>query len=212
MTVLCLTIPSLSLAIEPDNLHHHKQKLIRYHDSGAYMEDIAHTMHKAMRYLELRVAREDFKHKKPAIILDIDETTLSNYPDMRLLDFGGSFEDIQRYEDKGRDKAIAPTLKLYRYAKEHHIAVFFLTGRFEEEREITLHNLHQEGFTNHDGLILRSGPLKHAPASIYKTAARKQIENQGYHIILNIGDQVSDLRGGYADKTFKLPNPYYQIP
>jgi len=31
-------------------------------------------------------------------------------------------------------------------------------------------------------------------------------------IVLNIGDQQSDLVGGHADKAFKLPNPYYLIP
>jgi len=28
-------------------------------------------------------------------------------------------------------------------------------------------------------------------------------------IIANIGDQESDLAGGFAEKTFKLPNPFY---
>jgi len=27
-----------------------------------------------------------------------------------------------------------------------------------------------------------------------------------------MGDQESDLRGGYAEKTFKLPNPVYFLP
>jgi hypothetical protein len=29
---------------------------------------------------------------------------------------------------------------------------------------------------------------------------------------LGMGDQESDLRGGYAEKTFKLPNPVYFLP
>ena len=33
----------------------------------------------------------------------------------------------------------------------------------------------------------------------------------GYLIILNVGDQESDLTGGFADRTFKLPNPFYFI-
>lgn len=32
------------------------------------------------------------------------------------------------------------------------------------------------------------------------------------HIIINAGDQESDLIGGCADATFKLPDPYYFIP
>jgi hypothetical protein len=30
--------------------------------------------------------------------------------------------------------------------------------------------------------------------------------------VVNIGDQFSDLAGGFAERVFKLPNPYYFIP
>ena len=45
----------------------------------------------------------------------------------------------------------------------------------------------------------------------YKTSMRKKITRMGYEIVLNIGDQKSDLDGGYADKTYRLPNPFYNI-
>jgi len=200
------------VAKEPVNIAIAKQALVKYHDSGTYMNDVADVMQKAMRYLELRVARNDFAGKKPAIVLDIDETALSNYPDMVHLDFGGTLEQIREDEDKGIDTAITPTLKLYRYAKDHGVAVVFLTGRIEEERQVTTENLHKAGFKNFDKLILRDGVHRKTPAYIYKTSIRKQLSENGYDIVLNIGDQMSDLRGGYADKAFKLPNPYYFIP
>ena len=31
-------------------------------------------------------------------------------------------------------------------------------------------------------------------------------------ILLTMGDQLSDLNGGYAERTFKLPNPVYYLP
>lgn len=200
------------IAKEPVNIAIVKQKLVKYHDSGAYMNDVANVMQKAMQYLELRVARNDFNGKKPAIVLDIDETSLSNYPDMVHLDFGGTMDQIRLDEDKGIDAAIEPTLKLYRYAKDHNVAVIFLTGRFEEERQVTADNLHKAGYKNFDQLILRDGIHRKTPAFVYKTSVRKQLSENGYDVVLNIGDQMSDLRGGYADKAFKLPNPYYFIP
>ena len=45
-----------------------------------------------------------------------------------------------------------------------------------------------------------------------KSETRKYIESLGYDIKANFGDQFSDLSGGYADKTFKLPNPMYYLP
>ena len=35
---------------------------------------------------------------------------------------------------------------------------------------------------------------------------------QGYTILLTIGDQESDLAGGFAERGFKLPNPVYFLP
>ena len=57
-------------------------------------------------------------------------------------------------------------------------------------------------------------PNKYHQSSVvlYKSNARKDITSQGYDIIVNIGDQQSDLAGGYAEKTFKMPNPFYHIP
>jgi len=46
----------------------------------------------------------------------------------------------------------------------------------------------------------------------YKSATRAHIESLGYEIVANFGDQYSDLIGGYADRTFKLPNPNYFLP
>jgi hypothetical protein len=47
----------------------------------------------------------------------------------------------------------------------------------------------------------------------YKTLTRKHIEQDlGYDIVGNFGDQFSDLNGGFADRTFKMPNPSYFLP
>ena len=46
----------------------------------------------------------------------------------------------------------------------------------------------------------------------YKSGVRAHIESLGYDIVGNFGDQFSDLEGGFADKTFKMPNPNYFLP
>jgi predicted secreted acid phosphatase len=50
------------------------------------------------------------------------------------------------------------------------------------------------------------------PTIQYKSGTRAYIESQGFHIVADIGDQFSDLLGGFADKTFKMPNPNYYLP
>jgi predicted secreted acid phosphatase len=46
----------------------------------------------------------------------------------------------------------------------------------------------------------------------YKSGTRAYIESQGYDVVADVGDQFSDLLGGFADKTFKMPNPNYYLP
>ena len=50
------------------------------------------------------------------------------------------------------------------------------------------------------------------PTIQYKSGTRAYIESQGYEIVADLGDQFSDLQGGFADKTFKMPNPNYYLP
>jgi hypothetical protein len=60
------------------------------------------------------------------------------------------------------------------------------------------------------------GPAITANASCatipYKSGTRAYIESQGYDIVADFGDQWSDLLGGFAEKTFKMPNPNYYLP
>ena len=55
-------------------------------------------------------------------------------------------------------------------------------------------------------------PQKSCTTIHYKSATREHIESLGYDIVGNFGDQFSDLIGGFADKTFKMPNPNYFLP
>ena len=93
------------------------------------------------------------------------------------------------------------------------MTVFFITGRGEAHRAATEQNLKSQGYTNYAGLALRS-PAQSKEATIeYKSNARKTIADAGYRIILNVGDQFSDLKGSpAAELSVKLPNPFYYIP
>ncbi len=214
LIIIAVLSLNFSYAKEPKNLAVIKTSLIKYHDSGEYQKDQAKVIDQAMQYLKTRLAREKkSRHpKKLAIVLDIDETSLSNYADMLELDFGGKVQEINEAEGAGTDPAIAPTLELFRYAKANHVAVFFVTGRTENYRRATEKNLQNVGYENWDGLFLKPEDYHEKSAAPYKIKTREQIEQQDYTIVLSIGDQQSDLSGGHAEKTFKLPNPYYFIP
>ncbi len=40
----------------------------------------------------------------------------------------------------------------------------------------------------------------------------RNLKAAGYTIIASLGDQKSDLAGGHAEMTFKIPNPFCFIP
>jgi hypothetical protein len=57
---------------------------------------------------------------------------------------------------------------------------------------------------------LRSPAEASATAQAYKSAARGTIQDEGFKIVLNVGDQWSDLRGKpEAEFSVKYPDPYY---
>ena len=45
----------------------------------------------------------------------------------------------------------------------------------------------------------------------YETAERTKVEAEGYTIIANVGDQISDLEEEHSGCHFKVPNPFYLI-
>jgi acid phosphatase len=111
----------------------------------------------------------------------------------------------------GRATALTPTVELVRRARELGVAVFFVTGRPHELRNVTERNLREQGY-GWDGVTFLPATGRFASAVDFKAVERRKLTERGYTILLSIGDQQSDLDGGYAERTFKLPNPVYFLP
>lgn len=107
---------------------------------------------------------------------------------------------------------IAPTLDVFTTARDHGVATFFITGRDESQRAATELNLADVGYVGYSALIMEPVGSQFISASDFKAPQRAALEEQGYAIIANLGDQPSDLDGGHAEQTYLLPNPFYRIP
>jgi len=206
-----------------ENLSLIKATLRHYVQSGDYGRDIAAVVGEAEAYLSARVAKTDAQSQgKLAIVLDIDDTALSTWANLSANDFGlikSGPCDLPRgpcgwpaWQALGEAPAIEPTLALWQQARRLGLAVFFISGRGEKYREATARNLRSSGYADWDSLILRAPRTHDRSAADFKAPARRELVQQGYVIVLNMGDQESDLAGGYAERTFKLPNPFYLIP
>jgi HAD superfamily, subfamily IIIB (Acid phosphatase) len=178
-------------------------EIVAYRESGQWDADIATVIRKARRQVKRHLA-----DIKPAIVLDVDDTSLSSYRCLKKVRF------VRRKADcagLGRMPAIRQTRGLYRYARAHHVTVFFVTGRRAEIRRTTIANLHRAGYTGALHLRLRPNVERAGEHDGWKARTRGAIQARGYTIVANVGDQRSDLDGGGALREFKLPNPMYVI-
>jgi predicted secreted acid phosphatase len=220
----------------PPNLDLIKRQLV-YYRCTQYDADIAAVLGEARQWVAERAPQV----ANPAIVLDIDETSLSNWARIKANDFaffaGGACDLAKTGAPCGDDSweaseqapAIVPTRDLYRFARCIDIAppcqkvdVFFITGRRDSEQktdgktpsEWTLGNLAKAGYEGLSPDHLTMRPMNSSgPVAPYKSGARADIENHWkVTIIANIGDQISDLADGHAERTFKVPNPFYFIP
>jgi predicted secreted acid phosphatase len=198
-----------------------------YHDSGVYLNQVAQidtvaqtAIDKGIRHyrVKARAAAKRVGHghgrghkpRRPALVLDIDETSLSNYSAIAADNFTfGPNSQAEATNEVG--VAIPSTLTLYQDAISKGVAVFFITGRGEATRSHTEHNLQTQGYTKWNAVVLKPAGSTLSTVA-YKSAARADIEKQGYEIVANVGDQYSDLAGGHADVTYKLANPFYFLP
>lgn len=209
LAVLSLAfIAGPAFAEEPPNLFPHKLQLREYIDSGGYAKDIADTALKAVKYLQKRVPR-GAKGKKMAVVFDIDETTLSNRAQIIANDYGYVPKTWDDWVSSGRCPAIIPVQTIYDTAIRLKVDVIFITGRKESDRAGTERNLREVGYETWSKIIFKPTTDVTLTMAGFKTDTRRKLTQEGYVIIANVGDQHSDLVGGYAEKTFKLPNPFY---
>ena len=177
-----------------------------------------------------------------AIVLDVDDTTLATWNYEIASNWAFNPATNATFVLGQLFPAVPGMVQMVNAAAGEGYAIFFLTGRPASQEPATLGNLTADGVgvdagyptpttlsNGEDGLFTKPAVadypdyLKTACAAEiaagktcttvhYKSATRAHIESLGYEIVGNFGDQFSDLEGGHADRTFKLPNPNYFLP
>ncbi|MGX1887105.1 HAD family acid phosphatase [Streptomyces sp. NPDC055287] len=157
-------------------------------DYATWQRDVTAVVATALPYIEQRTSRPS--EEKHALVLDIDNTSLET-----------GFHDFWKYPTP----AVKPILDLSLFADSRDVDVFFVTARPGIIQSLTEYNLRKVGYPV-SGVHTRSLPDLFEEVSAYKTDMRSDIEDDGYTIIANIGNRSSDLVGGHAERTFKLPD------
>lgn len=214
-TLVLLTAFSCTLTFaEPPNLDLLKKDIRQWHDAGLYVQEVDQQIEQARRYILEQVQNNQKKAKQDAlaVVLDIDETSLSNYKFIDHSDFANNRQMVEEHILAADSPAIESMLKLYQDAQRHGVKMFFVTGRNASFKEATELNLSKAGYNQWEDIYFKPAAYSNPSSAPYKTQARIDIEKRGFVIIANIGDQYSDLLGGHAQKTVKLPNPFYFLP
>lgn len=157
------------------------------------------------------------KDGKDVWIFDIDETALSNLPYYARPDnaFGAKEYNettFKEWELEGKAPAVPAILYLYKGLLKLGFKIVFISGKSESLRSITVYNMKKVGYHTWEKLILKQTSESGTTAMVYKSKKRKELEEAGYRILGNMGDQWSDLMGSHVgNRTFKVPNPMFYI-
>ena len=199
--------------------------------SSPYITEVTKLVSRLQPQLVARCRIDSKLHRRPAIVFDVDDTTLWTY-DMEVaamhFNFDPKLQDVWVQDE--RFPATPAMTPLVNAVADAGCRVVGLTGRNDDQRAATLGNLKKVGYQPFDenyfftkwtgvGNSQQPGYISCATSKCttieYKSQTRAHVESREfgrYHIIANVGDQFSDLIGGHSGRTVKMPNPTYYLP
>ena len=159
--------------------------------------------------------------QKLAAVLDIDEVILSNIHTNSYIDAQNEFYACDYFQGPDgkpwpRGEQLGPLLpgarKLIDTLQHLDVDIFFITGRLEALRDETIKNFALVGLAD---TLLDATRLIMCPSALpigasiqpWKESCRALIDHQ-HRIILNVGDQASDL-GLYSGVQVLCQHPFY---
>lgn len=204
--LLILFFYNFTVAKEPPiliNLADAIKAIKQYHTSEQYYQDIEKAIDDGLSNL-----RQLDYPSNAAFVFDVDETALSNMEYELKYNFGFEQKSWDEWVMQGKAPSIPGVRRLYDSLIARNIKIIFLSGRSVEQFEITMQNLKEQGYFKFDTLICKSQIYKGKKAIEFKSAVRKDLSKK-YKIIGSVGDQWSDLEGGWTIIKIKLPNYMY---
>ncbi|MFI2708372.1 HAD family acid phosphatase, partial [Nocardioides sp. CER28] len=169
-----------------------------------------------------------------AVVFDVDSTLLSDYANEEEMNYNYSGALNATWVNNELMPAVPGMVDAVKTLAAQGYAIYGITGRPAGQEDATIANLTKVGFTGSGGALFDNDNLYTKPADNdsqptyitgcaivatttlskcttvqYKALTRKHLVDDGADIVMNVGDQWSDLEGGYADATQKVPNPSY---
>ena len=157
-------------------------------------------------YLAEKALAENLKNysgsKKPAVVLDLDETVVDNSPyEAKSILTGMSYPDgWDEWCKLAIAKAVPGVQEFLKAADGMGVEIFYISNRREHLKKSTIQNLKKLNLPNADSahVLLRTGTSS-------KDARRKKVEKD-HAILLLIGDNLLDLSTEFDHLTLEERN------
>ncbi len=167
-----------------------------FHHSAEMVAIYLQTYHTAKMALEQNL-KNNVQSRKPAVVLDIDETVLDNSPyQFKLIETKKEYtpENWTEWVNLAIAKPLPGAVEFTTYAKEQGVEVFYISNRTVEHLEATIKNLRKYDFPNADSAHVF---LKSKTGD--KTERRAKV-SANFEILLFLGDNLTDFSQDFAHR------------
>lgn len=133
----------------------------------------------------------------PAVVVDVDETVLSNGPAQAKIVLSGKPYPYgwEEWVKEASAQAIRGATEFLTYAASKKVRVFYVTNRKEEHRAATIKNLQAAGFPDvSEATVLCS-------RGDWDKEARRKFIREKHEIVLLIGDNLNDFSSEFSGKS-----------
>lgn len=149
--------------------------------------------HEVARQLE---AMHVTQPERSVVVFDIDETLLKQY-----CDSCGAFLEVPL--------PITPMVRSLHTLANKGLVVVLITARLSKAAKETVREIREVlGIGDHEYYRLFMQAVPHAAVAdarhLPKLQARKVLTQRGYEIMANVGDQPTDMEGGFAAREFRV--------
>lgn len=203
-----------AVAVEPNPVAPLSAQQINDYYTTQYQQDVKQVVDRATQYLRQRYSQATpAQRSKMAVVFDIDDTLLWRYPYNKSVQFRYNPKAFEQHQVSVLDPLVPNIQFLYQLALSQHLSIFLITAGCQSVIPAEENNLRQDGIFGWQAIYAKPDIVCHDPrltSKAFKADQRKSIEQQGYDIVLSIGDQPTDL-GADCDQGFKLPNPMYVV-
>jgi 5'-nucleotidase (lipoprotein e(P4) family) len=184
------------------NVNEHETYAVLWTQSAAEYRALAL---QAFNLARLRLDQDLAQHsrrraKRPAIIVDADETVLDNsrfQAELILRNVGYTAEAWTEWVNRAEAGAVPGALEFLNYAFRRGARVFYITNRRQTEKAGTVANLKKLGFpdVSEDTVMIRE-----QGSTSSKESRRKSVRSL-YRVVLLVGDNLNDFNDDFAGKS-----------